>query len=59
MPSNDAGDSGSSARHGGWDALALQVPKEVRTQRWVDQGSTRGGRERANAPYDLHGGGEA
>lgn len=59
MPSNDAGDGGGGAGDGGRDASALQVAEAVRAEWGMDQGSAGRGRERAHAPHDLHGGGQA
>ncbi|CAN1171619.1 hypothetical protein LINPERHAP2_LOCUS29686 [Linum perenne] len=55
MPSNDAGNSSSSPRHGGRYATPLTIPPQVPAERRLDQGPNRGSRERTNASNDNGG----
>nr|ABB46743.2 transposon protein, putative, unclassified [Oryza sativa Japonica Group] len=43
----------------GEEGPGLSQRHQLRAQRWLDTRAVRGGRERADAPHDLHGGGQA
>uniref|UniRef100_A0A453PC73 Uncharacterized protein n=1 Tax=Aegilops tauschii subsp. strangulata TaxID=200361 RepID=A0A453PC73_AEGTS len=58
VPGDDAGDGGGGAGDGGRDAAAPAVAAAVRAERRLDPGAAGGGGERADAPDDLHGGGQ-
>ncbi|KAL5675102.1 hypothetical protein ACJX0J_011233, partial [Zea mays] len=59
QPRAAAGDGGGRAGHGGRHAAPPALAAPLRAQRRLDPRAAGGGRERADAPHDVPGGGAA